>query len=76
MWIAIAIVLAAVAAAVLAQLLLPRIAARRIERRLTGSGGVAAVTVAAVPALLLLGARGDRLVVRGSGLTIGLGDAS
>jgi hypothetical protein len=76
MWIAIAIVLAAVAAAVLAQLLLPRIAARRIERRLSGSGGVAAVTVAAVPALLLLGARGDRLVVRGSGLTIGLGKAS
>ena len=76
MWIAIVIVLAAVAAAVLAQLLLPLIAARRIERRLTGSGGVAAVDVRAVPALLLLRDRGDRLVVRGSGLTIGLGDAS
>ena len=73
MWIAILIVVAVAAtAALLAQLLLPRIAARRIERRLTESGGVAEVAIEAVPALRLLGDRGDRLVVRGSGLTIGL----
>ena len=74
-WIAILIVVTTAATVVLlAQFLLPRIAARRIERRLTGSGGVAEVAVEAVPALRLLGDRGDRLVARGSGLTIGLGE--
>ena len=69
-----ALTLIAAAAAVLAavQAGLPRLAERRIAGRLTESGGSAAVRVDAMPALRLLGNRGDRLVVRGSGLTIGL----
>ncbi len=59
---------------VAAEIGLPRLAERRIAARLTGSGGTAEVSVAATPALRLLRNRGDRLVVRGSGLTIGLGD--
>jgi hypothetical protein len=55
------------------QLVLPRLAARRIAARLADSGGSATVRVDAVPALRLLRNRGDRLLVRGSGLTIGLG---
>ncbi len=74
MLLAIEIALAlALVAAVALQLALPRLAARRIERRLTESGGSAAVAVAAFPAVRLLGNGGDRLVVRGAGLTIGLG---
>lgn len=74
MLLTIAIALAlALATAVASQLALPRLAARRIERRLTESGGSAAVAIAALPAVRLLGNGGDRLVVRGSGLTIGLG---
>lgn len=64
----------AAAAAAAAQLGLPRIAERRIAGRLAESGGSADVRVDAVPALRLLANRGDRLVVRGRGLTIGLGE--
>ncbi len=67
------LVLAAVAA-VAVQHGLPRLAERRIASRLTESGGSASVRVEATPALRLLGNRGDRLVVRGADLTIGLGD--
>jgi len=71
---AVVIVLAVtIAAAVVAQLALPRVAAGRIERRLTAAGGTAEAAVSAFPALRLLRSHGDRLVVRGSGLTIGLG---
>ena len=60
-------------AATAVQMALPRIAARRIEGRLTESGGTAEVDVTAFPAHRLLRNDGDRLVVRGRGLTIGLG---
>ncbi len=69
---AVLVVLAALAG--IAQLALPRIAERRIAERLSASGGTATVDVSAFPALRLLRNGGDRLVVRGSGLTIGLGD--
>ncbi|MCB0874813.1 MAG: hypothetical protein KDB46_01310 [Solirubrobacterales bacterium] len=69
-----ALVLLAVAAlvAVVMQAGLPRLAERRIATRLTESGGSAEVRVDAMPALRLLRNRGDRLLVRGGGLTIGL----
>jgi hypothetical protein len=67
-------VLALLATAI--ELGLPRLAAARVERRLTESGGVAAVEIAAFPALRLLRNGGDRIVVRGTGMTIGLGGAS
>jgi hypothetical protein len=67
-------VLALLAAAV--ELSLPRLAAARVERRLTESGGVAAVEIAAFPALRLLRNGGDRIVVRGTGVTVGLSGAA
>ena len=66
----------AIAALVVAQVALPRIAASRIERRLTESGGDAHVEVRSLPAHRLLSNGGDRLTVRGSGVTIGLGGGS
>lgn len=69
-----AIVIAALLVAVaILQAGLPRLAAARIERRLTAAGGVADVSVSAIPAIRLLRNEGDRIVVRGSGLTVGLG---
>jgi hypothetical protein len=68
------LVAAAALALAAAQVGLPRLAGRRIAARLTESGGSAEVSVEAMPALRLLRNRGDRIVVRGSGLTIGLGD--
>lgn len=62
-----------VAAGAVVQVALPRLAAGRIERRLTAGGGSAEVAVSALPAIRLLRNQGDSLVVRGSGLTIGLG---
>jgi hypothetical protein len=70
--IALIVLAAAAALLVAAQVGLPRLAQRRIAARLTESGGSADVRVEAMPALRLLGNRGDRIVVRGSGLTIGL----
>ena len=64
------IAVAALAAAL--QFAIPRIAARRIHAGLVRGGGSAEVTVAALPAARLLRARGDRLLVRGRGLAIGL----
>jgi hypothetical protein len=61
------------ALALILQLLIPRIAARRVEARLTEGGGAAEVRVTALPATRLLRNSGDRLAVRGRGLTIGLG---
>lgn len=54
------------------QISIPRVAAARIRSRLVEGGGVAEVRIAAFPAIRLLRAEGDRLVVRGRGLEIGL----
>jgi hypothetical protein len=59
-------------AAAAVQLALPRIAAHRIRARLTAGGGEAEVEIAALPATKLLRGAGDRIVVRGRGLVIGL----
>ena len=56
------------------QIALPRIGAARIRSRLTEAGGSADVAIAAWPACRLLRNGGDRLVVRGEGLAIGLAD--
>lgn len=69
---ALILLVAAVVVLAATQVGLPRLAERRIAGRLTESGGSAVVRVEAMPALRLLRNRGDRLVVRGSGLTIGL----
>ena len=65
-------ILALLAAAAAVQLVLPRIAERRIAVRLAESGGSAQVLIRAVPALRLLRNGGQRITVRGRGLTIGL----
>ncbi len=62
----------ALAAAVVAQLAIPRLAASRVRERLTAGGGEAEVELAALPATDLLRHRGERIVVRGRGLVIGL----
>jgi hypothetical protein len=69
-----AIVIAAVLLAllVLSQLLLPGIAAREVEDRLTKGGGNAEANVDALPALRLLFGDGDRLAVEASDLDLGL----
>lgn len=59
-------------AAIVAQILLPRVGERRIERRLTEGGGEAFVALAAFPAGRLLRHGGDRIVVRGRQLRIGM----
>jgi hypothetical protein len=57
---------------VVSQLLLPRYVEGRIEKRLTRNGGVADVTVKALPAFRLLAGHGDRLTIRGSDLGLDL----
>ncbi len=54
------------------QLTLPRLAERRIRRRLLAGGGAARVRIGALPATRLLHNAGDRIEVRGSGLVIAL----
>lgn len=58
---------------VVSQLVLPPLAARRIEHRLTKGGGTAHVSVHAFPALRLLFQRGDSITVTGNGLSVQLG---
>lgn len=58
--------------AVVAQVVLPRIGEHGIERRLTEGGGVAFVVLEAMPALRLLKRSGDKLMVRGRRLEIGI----
>lgn len=70
-WIS-AAALVLVASLVALQIAIPRIAAAQIRNRLTERGGSASVTVQALPASRLLREQGDRLVVRGQGLAIGL----
>ena len=72
--VAIALVLVAAAAAG-AQLAIPRIAQARVRERLTAGGGEAEVAIRALPATRLLRNEGQRIVVRGRGLVIGLASA-
>ncbi|MGB2850859.1 MAG: hypothetical protein WBC01_04240 [Solirubrobacterales bacterium] len=69
-WLLVAIAL--LIAAVLTQVLVPRLGERRIERHLAGNGGEAFVAIAAMPALRLLRGTGDRILVRGRRLAIGM----
>ena len=55
------------------QLVLPPLAARHVERKLTKEGGTAHVSLHAFPALRLLFQHGDSIDVSGSGLTVELG---
>lgn len=59
-------------AAILTQVLVPRLGERRIERHLADNGGEAFVAIAAMPALRLLWRTGDRILVRGRRLAIGM----
>ena len=59
-------------AALTAQILIPRIGEARIERRLTVAGGEAFVALEALPAVRLLLHGGDRILVRGRRLSIGM----
>jgi len=59
-------------AATVIQVVVPRIGEARIERRLVENGGEAFVVVEAMPSLRLLARSGDRLMVRGRGLVIGM----
>jgi hypothetical protein len=70
-WLLIAAALLVIAA-ITAQVLLPRIGERHVERRLTESGGEAFVAIEAMPAWRLLSRAGDRIMVRGSELEIGM----
>ena len=72
MLIALIVLVALVVVAATLQLAIPRIAERRVRERLTAGGGSADVSIAAIPATRLLRNSGDRLLVRGSGLEIGL----
>ena len=54
------------------QLLVPKLAERRVGRRLTARGGEAEVTLLARPAPILLRRRGSLLRVRGRDLEIGM----
>ena len=69
-----AAIAAAVAVVILAasQLLLPALAEKRIEDRLTENGGTAEATVRSVPALRLLFGDGSDLAVSGTGLKLDL----
>lgn len=58
--------------AVVAQILIPRVGERRIERRLAHDGGDAFVVLAAMPSTRLLRREGDRIMVRGRRLSIGM----
>ncbi len=66
-----AVILLAIVATVV-QVVVPRIAERGIERRLAEGGGEAFVVVEAMPALRLLSRSGDKLMVRGRRLEIGM----
>jgi hypothetical protein len=57
---------------VAAQVLIPRIGERQIERRLAHNGGDAFVSLAAMPSTRLLRREGDRILVRGRRLEIGM----
>jgi hypothetical protein len=61
-----------VIAAVTAQVIVPRLGERHVERRLTETGGEAFVVIEALPAWQLLSKAGDRLMVRGRALVIGM----
>jgi hypothetical protein len=67
----IAVLLLLIAATVI-QVVVPRIGESRIERRLAEGGGDAFVVVEAMPATKLLNRSGDRLMVRGRRLEIGM----
>ena len=70
----IGIVVAFLIVALLAtQLILPPLAARQIEHRLTKDGGSAHVSLHAFPALRLLFKHGDSIDVTGDGLSVQLG---
>ncbi|HEY7632359.1 MAG TPA: hypothetical protein VH817_16760 [Thermoleophilaceae bacterium] len=58
---------------VVSQLVLPPLAARQIENRLTKDGGTAHASVHAFPALRLLFKSGDSINVTGNGLNVPLG---
>lgn len=59
-------------AAIVLQVAIPRIGERRIERRLTENGGEAFAALEALPAWRLLRHDGDRILVRGRRLAIGM----
>lgn len=67
----IAILLLVIVATTL-QVVVPRIGESQIERRLVEGGGEAFVVVEAMPALRLLNRSGDKLMVRGRRLEIGM----
>jgi hypothetical protein len=69
---AIALITAVVLILVASQLLVPGIAERQTEDRLTAGGGSASVSLSAFPALRLLFDDGSRFEARGSGLDIEL----
>jgi hypothetical protein len=69
---AIALIIAVVLILVASQLLVPGIAERQTEDRLTAGGGSASVSLSAFPALRLLFDDGSRFEARGSGLDIEL----
>jgi hypothetical protein len=69
-WVVIAIALVVLAASL--QVLIPRVGEGRVARRLVEHGGEASVEISAFPALKLLRRDGDRLMVRGRGLAIGM----
>jgi hypothetical protein len=58
---------------VVSQLVIPALAARVIEHRLTKDGGTAHVSLRAFPALRLLFKHGDSISVTGENLTVPLG---
>src|SRR4051794_9139431 len=62
-----------IVALVATQLILPPLAARQIEHRLTKDGGAAHVSLHAFPALRLLFKHGDSIDVTGDGLSVQLG---
>lgn len=64
------VALVLLAAAGLAQLVIPPIAEKRIEDRLTAAGGSADVSMSAFPAARLLFGDGSRITVTGSGLDL------
>jgi hypothetical protein len=70
-WAIVAIV-AVVALAVASQLLVPGIAEREVEDRLTEGGGTASVSLSAFPAARLLFDDGSRFEARASGLVLDL----
>ena len=70
-WLAIS-ALVLLALAVAAQFVIPPVAEKRIEDRLTDRGGTASASIAAFPAARLLFDDGDRISVSGDGLDLPL----